>query len=178
MFKVFICVVFISQKAYFNKKHRSTIDGLLKEIATLEAQHKATEAKKVSQEFDIKLGKLHLLEASLVEKSILYARKYLFEQGDKPNKQLDTVLAQGKSMQSFPETMVMTDGEVQSIPDKLKTFVEYYKNLYESSHPSVDDCMHFLETINLPTLTIDQQLHLNADIWQEIGGSITTYEVR
>lgn len=59
---------------------------LLKDIATLEAKHKETASASIKQDLDIKLSKLHLLEASQAAKSLLYTKKHIFEYRVKPNK--------------------------------------------------------------------------------------------
>lgn len=129
-FKAVIRGVFISLKAYLNRKRQNTVDKLLNKIAMLEAKHKATGLKSIKKELDIKLGKLNLLEASQAAKSLLYAKQHLFEYRDRPNKQLANVLAQSKSMQSMSDSMVTINIEkVISMPDKLKVFAEYYNQL-------------------------------------------------
>lgn len=54
-FKAVIRDIFISLKAYLNRKHQNIVGGLLNEIATLEAKHKATALKRIKQELDVNL---------------------------------------------------------------------------------------------------------------------------
>lgn len=81
---------------------------------------------------------------SQAAKSLLYAKQHLFEYRDRTNKKLASILAQRKSMQSLPEVMVAINREeVNSMPDKLMVFVEYYYQLYDTSNPSELECILF-----------------------------------
>lgn len=145
-FKAVIRGIFISQKAYLNKKRQNSIGGLLNDITTFEAKYKATGSGSLKQELNIKISKLHLMEASLAAKSMLYAKQHLFEYREKPNKQLARILAQHTSMQPLSDCMVTSNGdEVISIPDKLKGFVEDPNPLYDTTNPFVSDKSILLE---------------------------------
>lgn len=73
IFKAYILGVFISLKAYINKKWQKV--ELLKDSANLETQYKVSGAEEIRCELDMKLSKLRLIEAPNAAKSIMYARQ-------------------------------------------------------------------------------------------------------
>lgn len=111
----------------------------------MEAQHKATQDKKIKQELELKVCKFKQIEASQAIMSLMYARQKFFDYRDKPNKQLARLLAQAQSNSVTPEAMFTAEGqEVRNLPDKLKIFTEYYKKLYETTNPTESDIDLFL----------------------------------
>lgn len=151
-------------------RHKDSIE-LQKDIAKLEAQHKATGRQTFKEELDLKISKLKLIEASCAAKSIMYARQQMFDFRDKPNKLLARILAQGHLRQSIPGVMISKTGEeVCLLGDKLKVFSEYYNDLYKSTQPDENVIQCFLSGIEIPGLAEAQQQRLN------IGITITDLE--
>lgn len=138
-------------------------------LAELEKLHISTPSPNLLKELTATRTALNTLLIQDSEHSLKFARQRLYEFGDKPGKFLANLARNRSDSQTI--VSITNDNGVRSFDTKSinKEFELFYSTLYKSEQP--DDALalmqFFFSNLDLPQVTEDQKLQLNAPITKE-----------
>lgn len=161
-------IVWDAYKAYMRGYLTTAINDIKRNtsraLERLEAEERAAELKYIADPSD-ELRVVWLRAQSAVKDShveaaqrqVFFWRQKVFEHGDKCGRMLAYLSRDMQTPPVITELMTPTGNLVQSPPDVLKCFVDYYRDLY-SSHSTTTylEAKSYLGTIPLPNLTPEQ----------------------
>lgn len=163
-----------------SKKKEQLKREIQQKIRCLEQNHKQKPTREMKDRLDAQMAKFKLIEASQVAKQIMYSKQRTFEYRDKPNTLLARMLTTKQESFRLPLSMTTYKGiQVDSVPDKLQVFVEYYQQLYQSSGPEMEKIKDFVSRVPIQVFQEGDRQRLNQPISvQEEDWAINNLKVR
>ena len=163
--KAFLRGCIISFMGARNKKNRAKLMELEKQIHDLDkenARHPSMDIYKQILELRIQYNQI---TSAKISKSFLFLKQRYFEFGEKPQKLLARQLRKLESDRTIHKIKSEQGTPLTSLKDINNRFKEFYEVLYSSkTNAAPGDMEHFLDQINLPSLTQRDNNLLNKDI--------------
>lgn len=95
----------------------------------------------------------------------MYSKQRIFEYRDKPNTLLARMLSTKQEGIRIPQSLITNKGmKVDSVPDKLQVFVEYYQQLYKNAGLGMGKIEEYLNKVPIPKLQEGDKQGLNLSI--------------
>lgn len=142
----------------------------------LEKEHKDKQTPKILEQIKKTRNEINMLYTQEIEKKIMFSKQKYYENGSKFMKILAWKLKKQQADQTIYKVKDPITNTIQTKQENIHdTFERYYKKLYskmpEDRNQEID-C--FLDTLELPTITDEQNKTLIAEITaNEVKGAIT-----
>lgn len=151
------------------KERQLRLSELNRELKELETKHKKEPKLSLTLKLKEIRNKINILYSQEIEKKMLYTKQKYYESGSKflkllawklQKQQVDNSIYKIRNLDS--KTLSYKQNEIQM------TFQNYYKRLYTQPHLEDEQRIgQFLESLNLPTLSEDQNIKLISEITEE-----------
>lgn len=159
----------IAITSFLKKQRAEKLNTLQVELKNLESEHKNSIDPKIKVEIMRKRNQIEEIYTQEIQKKLIYTKQKYFEGGSKYTKLLAYKL---RKQQADNTIYKIKDPKTKDIHHQMKEikdcFKEYYEKLY--SQPQVDNDQKMetlLKSLNLPTLTEDQNKALISQITKE-----------
>lgn len=158
------------------KKRQKKLLDLQNELKLLENKHAQGQNTNILQQIKKLRNEINMIYTQEIETKMLFTRQKYYENGSKFTKLLARKLRKKEADSTIYKIRDPQKNYIENKRDKIQTIFElFYKRLYSKmSEDNGDQIDSFLETLELPVLTEDQNKALNAKITaKELNEAIT-----